>query len=169
MSVNALPIRGDHMRALAAIGHDKFLAVARAASRRNVGVTYARFWIGRRQQVVRAAVTIHAGGGVAVSAGHGFGVVAAVVGGLLVSVAAGTADFLWRGFVCRALHICMAVHTGEHAAVNGIFEGFRIDVQAYLFAVDLMCEAGITMAGEALLDGRLGRIFFAGCGKGRGG
>jgi hypothetical protein len=46
--------------------------------------------------------------------------------------------------------------------VNGILEGFGIDVQAYLFAIDLMRQAGITVAGEALLDGGFGRIFFAG-------
>lgn len=157
------------MGALAAIGHDEFLAVARAASRRNVGVTYARFRVGRRQQFVRAAVTIHAGGGVAVSAGHRFGVVAAIVGGLLVGVASGAGDPFGSGLVGRALHVCVAVHTGKHAAVDGILEGFRIDMQAYLFAIDFMSQAGITVASEALLHGRFGRIFFAGCGKGSAG
>lgn len=156
------------MRALAAIGHDEFLAVTRAASRRNVGVTYARFRIGRRQQFVRAAVAIHAGGGVCVSAGHRFGVMAAIVGGLLVGVASGAADLLWRGFVRGALYIGVAVHAGKHAAVDGILEGLRINVQAYLFAIDLMSQAGITVAGEALVDGRFRGIFFAGCGKGSG-
>lgn len=165
--MNALPIRGDHLRALAAIGHDELLPMARAASGRNVGVTHARFRIGRGQQFVRAAVTIHTSGSVAVSAGHGLGVVAAIVSGLLVGVAAGTADFLGRGFVRGALYIGVAVHAGKHAAVDGILEGLRINVQAYLFAIDLMSQAGVTVAGEALVDGRFRGIFFAGCGNGR--
>jgi hypothetical protein len=52
--------------------------------------------------------------------------------------------------------------------VDGILEGLRINVQAYLFAIDLMSQAGITVAGEALVDGRFRGIFFAGCGKGSG-
>ena len=110
-------------------------------------MTHARFRIGRGQQFVRAAVTIHTSGSVAVSAGHGLGVVAAIVSGLLVGVAAGTADFLGRGFVRGALYIGVAVHAGKHAAVNGIFKVLRINVQADRLAVDIVRESGIAMAG----------------------
>lgn len=38
VAVNALLIRGDHLRALAAIFHDELLAMASPAGRRNITV-----------------------------------------------------------------------------------------------------------------------------------
>ena len=37
-----------------------------------------------------------------------------------------------------ALYVGVAIHTGKHAAVDGVFERLRIDVQANNFAVDFM-------------------------------
>ena len=45
MPMHALLVRSDHLRALAAVGHYKLLAVACAAGSRNVGVTHAGFRI----------------------------------------------------------------------------------------------------------------------------
>ena len=59
-------------------------------------------------------------------------------------------------------YIGVAVHAGEHAAVDGIFESLRIYVQADRFAVDVMSQGRIAVAGEAFICGGLGRIFLAG-------
>ena len=83
VSVHALLVRSDHLRALSAVLHHKFLAVAGAAGRGNVGVVHARFRIAGRQQFMRAAVAIHAGRRLAVAALDGFAVETAIVGRLL--------------------------------------------------------------------------------------
>ncbi len=88
--MDALLIRGDHLRALTAIFHHKFLAVAGAAGRRDVGVVHLRFRVARGQQLVRATVTVDAGGGVDVASLDGLAVEAAIVRALFVGVAGGT-------------------------------------------------------------------------------
>ena len=138
VSMHALLIGGDHLLALAAVRHHKLLAVACAASGRNVGVTYARFWIGRRQQFVRAAVAVDARRCIVISSRNGLGVVTAVVSRLLVSVAGRTTDFFGSRLVRGALYVGVAIDAAEHAAVNGILESFRIDVQADRLAIDLV-------------------------------
>ena len=158
VSVNALLVGRDHLRALSAVFHHKLLAVAGSAGRGNVGVMHARFGIAGRQQFVRAAVAIDAGGGLAVASLHGLAVEAAIVGSLLVGVAGGAGDFLRRSFVRGALYVGVAVHAGEHAAVDGIFEGLRIDVQADGLAVDFMGQRGVAMAGEAFVRGGFRRL-----------
>src|SRR5215469_6949652 len=83
------------------------------------------------------------------------GVKAALVGSLLVGVAGGTSNFLRRSFVGCTLHVGMAFDAGEHAAVDGILEGLRIDVQADGLAVDFMSQRGIAVTGKTFIGGRL--------------
>ena len=89
------------------------------------------------------------------------GVKAAVVGSLLVRVAGGAADFRGSGFVGGGGYIRVAVHAGEHAAMNGIFESLRIDVQADRLASDIVGEGGVTVASEAFLGSGFRLVFFA--------
>ena len=44
------------------------------------------------------------------------------------------------------LYVRVAVDAGKHAAVDGIFEGLRIDVQADRLAVDVVGQGGVAMA-----------------------
>ena len=166
MSVNALLIGSDHLRALTPIGHYKLLAVACAAGSRNVGVTHAGFRICGRKQFVWAAVAVDAGGGVRVPALNRFSVMTAIIGGLLIGVTSGATDLFGSGFVCGALYVGVAIHAGEHAAMDGILERFRIDMQANRLAIDLMTQRGVAMTSEALIGGGFGRFFFPGSGQG---
>ncbi len=93
MSVNALRVRSDHLRALSTVLHDKLLAVASAAGGGDIGVVYARLRIAGGQQFMRAAVAIDAGGGLAVAALHRLAMEAAIIGSLLVGVARRASDF----------------------------------------------------------------------------
>src|SRR5512133_3193728 len=100
----------DHLRTLAAVRHDKLLAVTGAASGRNVRVTDARLRICRGKELMWTAVAIYAGGGVAVATLHGFGMMAAIVGRLLIGMAGCTTDRLGGRFVRGAFNVGMAVH-----------------------------------------------------------
>jgi hypothetical protein len=164
--VYALLIRSDHLCALAAVGHYKLLAVACAAGSRNVDVTHAGLRICRRKQFVWAAVAVDAGGGVRVPALKRFGVMTAIIGGLLIGVTCGATDLFGSGFVGGALYVGMAIHAGEHAAVDGILEGFRIDMQANRLAIDLVAERGVAVTGEARIGGGLGGGLFPGSPQG---
>jgi hypothetical protein len=93
---------------------------------------------------------------------HGFAVEAAIVGGLLVGMASGASNFLGNGLVRSAFYVGVAIDAGEHAAVDGILESLRIDVQADGLAVFLMRQRSIAMANEAFVCGWFGRLF-AGC------
>ena len=63
----------------------------------------------------------------------------AFIGGLLFRVAL-RAGYLLRGLLVRlGFDSVMAIHAGEHGAVNGILEVLRIDMQAYLLPVDIFC------------------------------
>jgi hypothetical protein len=115
-------------------------------------MVHARFGIGGGQQFVGAAMTINAGGRVAIAALDRFRVKAAFVRRLLISVAGGASNFLGSYFVRRAFYVGMAVDAGEHAAVDGIFESLRIDVQADRLAIFLVGERGIAMASEAFVS-----------------
>ena len=138
VSVYALRIGSDHLRALAAILHNELLTVASAAGRGNVGVMNARLWIAGGQQLVRAAVAIDASRCFIVSTLHGFAVETAVVGSLLVRMATRACDFLGRSLVPGTCYVGVAVDAGKHAAVDRIFKGLRIDVQADGFSVDVV-------------------------------
>lgn len=104
-------------------------------------------------------MAIDAGGCFAVPALHGFAVEAAIVGGLLVGMADGASNFLGNGFVRRAFYVGVAVDAGEHAAVDGIFEGLGIDVEANGLAVFLMRQRSVAMANEAFVCAWFGRLF----------
>ncbi len=111
---------------------------------------------------MRTAVAIDALGGVTVAALHRFAVKAAVVGGLLIGVAGRAGDLLRRSFVPGSLYICVAVDASEHAAVNGIFERLRVNMQAGRLAVDVMGQRCVAMAGQTFIGGRFLRRFCGG-------
>jgi len=157
--MHALLVGSEHLRALAAVFHDELLTVAAAASSGNVGVVHARFWIACRQQFMGTAVAVDAGGRVAVSALDGFRVETALISGLLVGMAGRACDFLRWCVVRGTLNVTVAIHAGEHAAMDRIFEGLRIDVQTSRLAVDFMSQRGVTMAGESLVGSGFRRIF----------
>jgi hypothetical protein len=127
-------------------------------------VVHARFRIARRQQFVRAAVAIDAGGCVHASM-RLFRVEAAIIRGLLIGVALPAGDFLRCGFVCQVFNIGVAIHASEHAAVNRIFERPRIHVQADRLAVHIVSQARIAMAGEAIIGRGFRGLFSAGSEK----
>src|SRR5579864_3513819 len=106
-------------------------------------------------------MAIDAGGRLAVTTLHGFAVEAAIVGGFLVGMAGGASNFLRNGLVRRAFYIGVAVNAGKHAAVDGILESLRIDVQADGLAVFLMRQRSIAMTNEAFVRGWFWRLFTA--------
>ena len=57
--------------------------------------------------------------------------------------------------------VSVTVDAGEHAAVDRIFEGLRIDVQADCLPIYIVSQSGVTVAGEAFIRGGFGRIFLA--------
>ena len=59
----------------------------------------------------------------------------------------------------RAFYVRVAIHAGEHAAVDGIFKRLRIDVQANNFAVHFVRQRSIAVAREAFVRRRFGGIF----------
>ena len=85
---------------------------------------------------------------------------------LSIGMTSRATDLFGSGFVRGALYVGVAVHAGEHAAVDGILERFRIDMQANRLAIDLVGERGVAVAGEALISGRLGRFLFPGSRQG---
>ena len=92
----------------------------------------------------------------------------AIVGSLLIGVTGYATDLPGGGFVRGALYIRVAIHAGKHAAVDGVFERLRIDVQGRRLAVSLMAQGGIAVAGETLIRSRFGRLFLCCGGKGSG-
>ncbi len=87
---------------------------------------------------MRAAVTIDATRGLRVPGLYCFAMKAAVVRGLFVGVTRRASNLLGSGLVRGAGYVGVAIHTSEHAAMDGIFELLRIDLQADGFAVDLV-------------------------------
>jgi len=108
---------------------------------------------------VRAAVTVDASGRIGVATLNGLSVKAALVSSLLVRVAGGTRNVLRRSLMRGALYVGVAIHTGEHAAVDGIFKRLRINVQANNFAVHFVRQRSIAVAGQTFLNRGLGEIF----------
>lgn len=119
----------------------------------------ARLGVARRQESVWAAVAVDTSGRVRVPAFHGLGVKAALVSCLLVCVAAGTRDPLRRSFMRGTLNVRVAIHAGEHAAMDGIFKRLRIDVQTNNPAVHFVRQRSIAVAGETFVSSGLGGIF----------
>ena len=62
----------------------------------------------------------------------------------------------------RTLYVRMAIHAGKHAAVDGIFEALRVDMQTDRLAIDVMSQRGIAMASQTLFRGRLRGLFAGG-------
>lgn len=169
MSVHTRLVGRYHLRALAAVCHDKLLAVTGAASCGDIRVTHARFRICCGKQFVWTAVAVYAGSGIAVATLNRLCVVTAIVDRLLIGMAGRARDFLWSRFMCGTLYIRVAVHAAEHAAMNRILESFRIDVQADGLAVYLVTQRSVTVAAKALIHCRFREIFFRSCREGNGG
>src|SRR6202158_542270 len=111
---------------------------------------------------MRAAVASDACGGLVVASLDCLAVEAAIVRSLLVRVAGFAADFQRRSFVRGTLDVGVAVHAGEHAAVDGIFERLRIDVQADGFAIDLVSQRGVAMTSETFFRSGFRRLLTGG-------
>ena len=130
VTVDAVLVGHKDLRAAAGQLHQKLLPVACAAGGGDVGVADGRLGIARRQNCVRVAVTIDAGGGrrpVGLLRG---GVEAVPVRGLRIGVALGAGDLRGSRFVRRRLHVLVAVHAGEHTAVDGLLHLAGIDGEA---------------------------------------
>jgi len=162
MTVNALLIRSDRLHTQAALFHHKLLAVTGSAGCRNVGVVHARLGITCRQQCMRASVAIDTSSRLVVPAHRRLRMIAALIRGLLFSVTCGAGNSLRRPLMKRALYIRVAIHTGEHAAVDGIFKCLRIDVQADGFAVHLMRQGSVAVASETFVSCWFGWVFLGG-------
>ena len=65
-------------------------------------------------------------------------------------MALGAGDLLRSGLMDQALHILVAIHAGEHRAVNGMLQLFFIHVQADLLAVHFGGQSGVGVAGKAV-------------------
>src|SRR5581483_8100052 len=91
-AVNAFLVRQEGLRAVAAGFHHELLSVTCATGRGDIGVIDSRFWIAGRQQLMRAAVTIGAGGRLAVARLNCLGMKAEIVSSLLVGVTGGAVD-----------------------------------------------------------------------------
>jgi hypothetical protein len=158
-SMNTLLVGKERRIAVAAGLHDKFLAVASAASLGNIQMADAGVGVARGEQLVRAAVAIGAGCGLRIAGGDGLGVKAAVVDGLFIGVAGGAVDFGRRVFVRRGFEIGVAVDAGKHGAMYRSFEFVGIHVKADGLAITFGAEAAISVAGETIFIGRFGRGF----------
>lgn len=162
MSMDALLVGSDHLRALSAIFHHEHLTVASAASGRNIRVVHARLGIAGWQQLVRTTVAVDASCGVSVPALYCGCVETAIVSGLFIGVAGSASDFLsWR-FVSGTLDIGMAINAGKHRCVNRIFEGLRVHIKADRLAVHIMSKGRITVTGQAIFYGRFRMLLASG-------
>ena len=72
------------------------------------------------------------------------------VGVLCICVAAGATHFRRRRIMRKALHVLVAVHATEHAAVDRVLQLVLIRVDAHLLAVHVFRQRGIGMAGKAI-------------------
>ena len=138
ISVDALLIRGDHLDAEAVLLHDELLAMAGTASRRNIRVRNTRLGICGRQELVRASMTTCACRRIGVARLYGFAVEAFFVGSLLIGVAGCARNLFWSDLVRGGFYVGVAIHAGEHAAVNRSFELVGIDMKSFCLAVDVM-------------------------------
>ena len=62
----------------------------------------------------------------------------------------------------RGLQIGVAVHAGEHAAMDGVLEGLGVDVEAGGLAVNFVRKSGVGVAGETIVRGGLWWLFGSG-------
>ena len=92
------------------------------------------------------------------------GMMAAIVSRLLVPMALRAGNCGRRGSMGRCLDVGMAFDAGQHAAVDGILECFRVDVETHRFPVDVFRHVGIAMASQAFVVGGL-RYLCAGDGR----
>jgi len=160
VAVGTLLIRCDHLCPETVLFHDELLTVAGTAGRRDVDVSNARFRIASRQEFVGASVTVDTGRRVTVACLNGFSVEAFFIRGLLIGVAGCATNLFGRGLVRCGLYVCVAIHTGKHAAVNRVLKFVWIDVETDGLAVFLMGQRGVAVTGKAL-SSRFWRGLFA--------
>src|SRR5690348_273271 len=104
---------------------------------------------------MRAAMTTRAGGCLAVAGLDRLGMQATVIDYLLIGMAPVACDLRRGGLVHGTLDVSVAVHAGEHAAVDGILELRGIHVQTDWLAGDLFGEGRVTVASQTVVVGRL--------------
>jgi uncharacterized membrane protein len=90
-----------------------------------------------------------------------FGVVAVRVLILRIRMALGADNLFGCRLVDQAFYVCVAIHTGEHAAVNRVLQLVRIDLQAYRLAVNLIRQSGVGVASKTIAVFEL--LFGASC------
>ena len=134
--------------------------MAAAAGGGDVDMAHGRLGIVVRENLVDVSVAVFACGRRG-SGGGWFGMKTVRIGQLCISVAVGTRNLFRRGFVDQAFYIFMAIDAGEHGAVDGMLQLFRIDEQADLVSVLIGCQGGIGVAGEAVFVLQL--MFGASC------
>ena len=110
--MHALLVGEEGLRGLAVGFHQEFLAVAAAAGIRNVSVIYRGIGISAGQHFVCVAMTVLAVGGCFARGGN-LRVHAVRVGVFGISMAVGAKNLLRRSLVRQALHVFVAVHTGQ--------------------------------------------------------
>src|SRR5208337_5068140 len=125
--------------------------MALAAGGGNVGMVHGRFDIVGRQNLVRPAVTIHAPGAWRPTGLVRLRMMAASVSFLRVGMALRASDLCRRSLVRRFLHVRVTIDTGEHLAVDGMFQLVCIDIEAGLLAVGLSHQTGVGVALKAIL------------------
>src|SRR5690349_13181055 len=89
-----------------------------------------------REEFMRTAVTIDAGRRAGVPGCDGLGVKAAIVHRLLVSMALRAFHLGRRCLMHGALDVSVAIHTGEHSAMDRGLELFGRNIQADWLAID---------------------------------
>ena len=112
--------------------------MAAAAGDRNVGMIYRRLGIVGCQNLMHPPMTIFAICARRCTRLVGLGVITVRVGLLRIGMTLGAGDLLGGGLVDRPLDVGMAIHAGEHLAVDRMRQLVRVDVEADLFAVDFL-------------------------------
>ncbi len=164
-AVHAVLVGEEGLRAFAVRLHEKLLPVAPAAGGGNIGVIDGRLGIARALNLVNVAVAVLATGGNLSALVH-FRVDAVLIRLAGIGVALRAADFLRGRLVRQALHILVAIHAGEHAAVDGMLELALVDEEADRRSVLVRGgERGVGVAGEAV---RVLELLRGVCGRGPG-
>jgi len=149
-SMHALLVGDEGLRAHAIRLHQKLLSVAAATGSRNMRVIDGRIWMAAGQHLMRAAMAI-----LAIrrdlAAGDNLRVCAVRVSSLCIGMAVSAENLLrWR-IVRQALHVFVAVHTGEfHRAVDGVLELLAVNEKRDGLAVHIGGEGRVTVAGETI-------------------
>ena len=128
--------------------------MASPASHGNIAVIHRRLGVVSRQNFVLSPVAILAIGRRRVPGLHKLGVIAVRIGLLCVRMALRAGHLLRRHIVRQALHIRVAIHAGEHAAVRRMLELGAIHKQADLLAIHILGQrfVGVALKAVFILD-----------------